>query len=80
MSTAAAAGDSLAADVSAAVRADWGTRDSSQFRLAFAIATDADVAADVIVCDTSSAKLELSYWYLEPRRSRSSAECGPGRA
>jgi hypothetical protein len=62
MTTAAAVGDTMSADVSDAVRADWGTRDSSQFRLAFDIATDTDADADVVVCQASSARLELGYW------------------
>lgn len=62
MSAATAVGDRVSADVTAEVRADWGVRDTSQFRLAFDVATDADVRADVVVCEASSAQLELRYW------------------
>lgn len=62
VSVASAVGDSVSADVTAEVRADWGMRDSSQFRLAFDIPTDSDVSADVVVCEAGSARLELHYW------------------
>jgi hypothetical protein len=62
MSPAAAVGESVSGDVRGAVQADWGTRDSSQYRLSFDIGTDGDTEADVVVCDAASAKLELSYW------------------
>jgi hypothetical protein len=61
MSTAAAANDTLSADVLADVRTDWGTRARSQFRLSFVTATNSDSVADQVVCDWSTVHLALSY-------------------
>lgn len=61
MSTGALAGERLSADVLADVRADFGVRARSQFRLHFAIPTNADAVADQVVCDWSTAQLTLSY-------------------
>lgn len=61
LSTSAAAAESVSADVVAEVRADWGTRARSQFRLFFDAATNSDAVADQVVCDWSSAHLTLTY-------------------
>jgi hypothetical protein len=62
LSTGAAAGDPLSADVLADVGADFGVRARSQFRLYFAVDTNSDGVADQVVCDWSSVHLTLSYF------------------
>jgi hypothetical protein len=62
MSSGATAGERMSASVLADVQADWGTRDQSQFRLAFDTTTNSDGAADVLVCDWETAQLSLTYW------------------
>jgi hypothetical protein len=52
----------LTVDALAAVRADWGERARSQYRLAFSIGTDSDGAPDQLVSDWASAQLTLTYW------------------
>lgn len=61
LSTGAAAGDQLSADVLAEVQADWGVRARSQFRLYFAADTNSDSVADQVVCDWTSVHLTLNY-------------------
>ena len=61
ISTGALAGERLTADVLADVRADLGVRARSQFRLYFAVPSNADAVADQVVCDWSSAHLTLRY-------------------
>jgi hypothetical protein len=56
------AGSVLTVDERAAVRADWGVRARSQYRLAFATGTDGDGMPDQLVSDWSSAQLALTYW------------------
>lgn len=56
------AGQVLSVDALAAVRADWGVRARSQYRLAFATGTDGDGSPDQLVSDWSSVQLSLTYW------------------
>ncbi len=57
-----ATGSVLTIDALAALRADWGVRARSQYRLAFASGTDGDGAPDQLVSDWSSVQLSLTYW------------------
>jgi hypothetical protein len=61
LSTGATAGDTLSADVLAAVQADAAAGRRSQYRLGFVGGSDADITADVLVCELSSAHLKVSY-------------------
>lgn len=60
MATAAAAGDTLNADVLSAVQADAESR-RTQFRLRFDTASDLDGTADVLIMDLSTARLRVTY-------------------
>ena len=62
LSTSAVSAERMSADVLTEVRADWGTRPRSQFRLFFDTATNSDAVADQVICDWTSAHLTLTYW------------------
>jgi hypothetical protein len=62
LSTSALGAQRMSTDVLADVRADWGTRERSQFRLFFDTATNSDAVADQVICDWTSAHLTLTYW------------------
>ncbi len=62
VSVQAAVGDSLSADVLAAVSADWSAGAASQFRLTFATGSDQDGVADLFQCEWSTARVRVNYW------------------
>jgi hypothetical protein len=62
MSTDATLGDQMGARVLADVQSDWGTRNYSQFRLAFDTASDQDDAPDHLICNWNTARLDVTYW------------------